>query len=124
MARVTHNRNQTRSPDVEGQQTPAVRDERQEPHTENTTPERDDLVTEGQTNDPATPEALDKDGPADEIAAPGEAKAGEEIVKVRATGDFLVYDPYTLDSVDREGGEMRLTAFVREKLDEKKLEKF
>lgn len=78
-----------------------------------------DLVAEGQQNDPNVPDALDKDGPANDITAPGEASGIDPTrVHVRAKGAYLVYDPYTADTVGQEGGEMRLTTFVKEQLED------
>ena len=57
----------------------------------------------------------------DEVTAPGEAIAGEKTIKVKATGAFLVFDPSTLDYVSEEGGEMRLTEFVRNKIADESL---
>ncbi len=57
-----------------------------------------------------------------EPTAPGEKEVGGETIKVKATGPFLVYDPFTLDYVGEDGGEMRVTQFVRNMLAEGKLE--
>lgn len=84
-------------------------------------PASKELVTKGQENDPAVPAPLDKNGEANNIAAPGEALAGEERGHFKATGAFLVYDPYTMDCVGEAGGEMRVTQFVRDQLENGKL---
>lgn len=71
------------------------------------------------------PEVVQPNAPepkADEVTAPGEARAGGKTLKVKATGAFLVYDPYTLDYVGEAGGEMRETEFVRNKLADGSLE--
>lgn len=70
------------------------------------------------------PDQKDKPTPDNEPTAPGELRAGEDKVKVRATGAFLVYDPFTQDVVSSEGGEMRNTEFVRTALENGKLEEF
>lgn len=93
-----------------------------ETKTDETIKAPDDLVTEGQKADPAVPGAHDKQGDAELITAPGELRAGETKVNVKTTGAFLVFDPYTLDCVGEAGGEMRLTDFVREKIEAGKLE--
>ena len=116
-------RPQTTSPDAENRGSPTSVDDRQTGEDNRPETASDDLVTEGQKDDPSTPPALDKDGEGGEITAPGEKIAGEKKVRVKATGPFLVFDPYTLDSVGEEGGEMRETTFVREQIDAKKLER-
>lgn len=57
------------------------------------------------------------------ITAPGEARAGAEVGQFKASGNFLVFDPYTLDCVGEDGGEMRVTQFVRDRLEDGKLVK-
>lgn len=44
-------------------------------------------------------------------------------IKVKSTGSFLVYDPTTGLSAGETGGEMILTPFVQNQLDEGRLEK-
>lgn len=104
--------------------TPEVKEEPDAPADAPVEQKHDDPLDAGKDAEELAKTPDEPAPPQEQVAAPGEAKAKEGYLRVRATGPHMVYDPYTQEYVGRDGGEMRATEFVHYKIAEGMLETF